>query len=81
MGKYYLPFSLIAGSTTPGDLPYIKNRYASGRTLVHICNENACFAPVDSVDKAIELLKIGFQHDRNGTGNGLVFRKFFDILL
>ncbi len=60
LGKYYLPFSLIAGSTTPGDLPYIKNRYASGRTLVHICNENACFAPVDSVDKAIELLKIGF---------------------
>jgi len=60
-GMQYLPFALLAGSTVPGDLPYIRNRFVPGKTLIHICNENACFAPVDSVEKAMDLLKLGFK--------------------
>ncbi len=60
-GRQYLPFAMIAGSTMPGDLPYIRNRFVDGKTLIHLCNETACFAPVDSVDKAMDLLKIGFK--------------------
>jgi uncharacterized protein len=58
LGKHYIPYTLIAGSTIPGDMPYIRNRFVAGKTLFHICNENSCFAPVDSVDKAIDLLRI-----------------------
>jgi uncharacterized protein YyaL (SSP411 family) len=58
LGNHYTPFSLIAGSTMPGDMPYIRNRFISGKTEIHICNENACFAPVESVEKAIDMLRI-----------------------
>jgi uncharacterized protein YyaL (SSP411 family) len=57
-GKNYIPFTLLAGSTMPGEMPSIRNRYVPGKTLIHICNENSCFAPVDSVEKALDLLKI-----------------------
>ena len=57
-GKQYLPFALLAGSAVPGDMPYIRNRYVPGKTLIHICNNNACFAPVESIEKALELLKL-----------------------
>lgn len=60
-GKHYLPFAMIAGSTVPGDLPYIRNRFVADKTLIHICNDSACFAPVDSVDKAMDLLKLGLK--------------------
>lgn len=58
LGKHYIPFTLIAGSTMPGDMPYIRNRFISGKTQMHICNDSACFAPVDSVDKVIDMLRI-----------------------
>ncbi|NVO19048.1 MAG: thioredoxin domain-containing protein [Bacteroidetes bacterium] len=56
LSRYFLPNTLMIGSEGPSDIPYVKGRFVPGTTLIHICTENACFAPVDSVAKALQLL-------------------------
>jgi uncharacterized protein YyaL (SSP411 family) len=56
MSRHFLPNTLIIGSTGPSDLAFLKGRFIPGETHIHICTENACFAPVDTVDKALMLL-------------------------
>jgi uncharacterized protein len=56
INRHFLPNAVIIGSTSPSDAPYVKNRYVEGETLIHICVQDACFAPVETVDKAIQLL-------------------------
>ena len=52
----YMPNSMIAGSTTPGEAPLLKGRYAEGRTMIYVCVNNTCKLPVDNVDAAVQLL-------------------------
>jgi len=56
ISRYFLPNTLIVGSTGQADTAFVKGRFKEGETLIHICTENACFAPVETVDKAVMLL-------------------------
>jgi uncharacterized protein len=58
INRHFLPNSLIIGSKEPSDAPYFKGRYLEGETMIHICTEDACFAPVETVEKAIQLLGV-----------------------
>jgi len=50
------PNTLYAGSERGSELPILKNRYKKNETLIYICKEKVCAAPVESPEKAIELL-------------------------
>jgi uncharacterized protein YyaL (SSP411 family) len=54
--KYYLPNIIFCASTTAGDLPLLKNRYVSGKTLIYICQDNSCLLPVETVEEALALI-------------------------
>ncbi|MBL7967152.1 MAG: thioredoxin domain-containing protein [Prolixibacteraceae bacterium] len=55
--KHYLPNVIFCVSTGPSDLPLLKNRYASGKTLIYICQNNTCQLPVETVKEALELIR------------------------
>ncbi|GAB5401700.1 MAG: thioredoxin domain-containing protein [Aureisphaera sp.] len=57
INKNYLPNALVAGSTTQGDLPLLKGRYLSDRTLIYVCVNNTCKLPVTKTEDALKLLK------------------------
>jgi uncharacterized protein YyaL (SSP411 family) len=48
---------LIFGSTIKSDLPYFKNRFIEGKTLIYVCIGSHCLMPVDTVEEADGLLK------------------------
>jgi uncharacterized protein YyaL (SSP411 family) len=54
--KHYFPDVIFCASTVPGELPLIKNRYISGKTLIYICQDNTCQLPVETVSEAIALI-------------------------
>ena len=56
ISKFYIPNILIAGSTKKGDTPLIKDRYIENKTYIYVCVNNSCKLPVDSVEKALQLL-------------------------
>jgi hypothetical protein len=56
--KYYLPNVIFCAGTTESSLPLLKNRYASGQTLIYICQDNSCQLPVETVEEAIALLHL-----------------------
>jgi Highly conserved protein containing a thioredoxin domain len=56
LNKHYLPNVIFCASTTACDLPLLKNRYVSGKTLIYICENNSCLLPVESSEEAIHLL-------------------------
>ena len=52
----FLPNTLYAGSERDSTLPILMNRFKEGKTLVYVCRDKVCAAPVDSPEKAIELI-------------------------
>jgi len=50
------PNTLYAGSEKSSELPILKNRFKEGKTLVYVCRDKVCAAPVESPEKAIELI-------------------------
>ena len=44
---------LIFGSTIKSDLPYFKNRFVEGKTLIYICIGQHCLMPVETVEEAV----------------------------
>lgn len=54
--KHYLPDVIFCSSTTASDLPLLKNRYVSGKTLIYICQDNTCQLPVETIEDALRLL-------------------------
>lgn len=52
--KHFLPNKIFAGSSTEKELPLIKNRYVEGRTLIYVCHNNTCKAPVSEVSEALQ---------------------------
>lgn len=54
--KHYLPDVIFCASTTASDLPMLKNRYVSGKTLIYICQDNTCQLPVETIEDALRLL-------------------------
>ena len=51
--NYYLPNKIFAGSNTENVLPLLKNRYVEGKTLIYVCSNNTCNAPVSEISEAI----------------------------
>lgn len=57
----YLPNKLMAGAVKEGSaLPLLQGRFVSDETLIYICKEKACLAPVKTVEEALDLLL--YQH-------------------
>ncbi|MFZ4546543.1 MAG: thioredoxin domain-containing protein [Bacteroidales bacterium] len=48
---------LIFGSTIKSNLPYFKNRFIEGKTLIYVCVGSHCLMPVETVEEAVELLR------------------------
>ena len=53
----YLPNALITATQTGEGLPIYDDRYQEGRTLIYVCRNNACEAPVSDVDSALAIIK------------------------
>ena len=54
--KEYLPQIIFCAGTSETDLPLLKNRFVPGKTLIYICQNNSCQLPVETVEKAIDLI-------------------------
>ena len=52
----FISNTLYAGSERGSELPILKNRYKEDETLIYICKNKVCAAPVESPEKAIELI-------------------------
>jgi uncharacterized protein YyaL (SSP411 family) len=51
-----IPGVMIVGSLTASKLPYFENRYKDGKTLIYICSDTYCLAPVETAEEAIRLI-------------------------
>ncbi len=55
--QHYLPNKLIAASNIDSDLPLLKHRYQSEKTLIYVCVDGTCKLPVFSSEEAISQMK------------------------
>ena len=55
--KYYVPNKIFAGSRNDSTLPLLKGKHETGRTLIYVCSNNTCNAPVDEVVEAIRQIE------------------------
>ncbi len=62
--QYYMPFKIIAGSSTKSELPLLQNRYISGKNMIYVCTGKECKQPVESVKDAISQI-IEINHPKN----------------
>lgn len=53
----YVPNSILTGSEKEGDLELLKNRSASGKTLIYVCIEGACKLPTTNTEEVLQQLK------------------------
>jgi uncharacterized protein YyaL (SSP411 family) len=49
--------AILCGSKTTSELPYFKNRFEEGKTLIYICTDNSCTPPFEIIEDAINYLK------------------------
>ena len=54
--KIYIPNKLIAGSTKSSNLPLFESRFVPGKTLIYVCQDNACKLPTENIADAKKLL-------------------------
>jgi uncharacterized protein YyaL (SSP411 family) len=54
--KNYFPNVIFCAGTTENELPLLKKRSVSGKTLIYICQNNSCQLPVETVAEAIALI-------------------------
>jgi uncharacterized protein YyaL (SSP411 family) len=55
--RHYHPNVIFAGSLTESTLPLLKDRYKEGSTLVYVCRNQSCLAPVSEIPDVLEILK------------------------
>ncbi|SHI81469.1 thioredoxin domain-containing protein [Aquimarina spongiae] len=53
----YVPNKLIAGSVIDSERSLLKNRFVEDETYFYVCVNNACKFPVDTAQKALQLLE------------------------
>ena len=61
--QLYLPNLIFTGSRQASELPLLKNRYKEGQTMIYVCRNNSCLAPVTEVSEALELLHREYAHE------------------
>ena len=54
--KNYLPHVIFCTGKAENDLPLLKGRHVSGKTLIYICQNNSCLLPVETVAEALEII-------------------------
>lgn len=54
--KNYLPHVIFCAGITENNLPLLKNRVVPEKTLIYICQNNACQLPVETVEEAMVAL-------------------------
>ncbi len=54
--KEFRPGMLFAGCNSESELPILKNRYVKDKTFIYICKNNTCKLPVETIDKAKNIL-------------------------
>ncbi|MGB0176552.1 MAG: thioredoxin domain-containing protein, partial [Owenweeksia sp.] len=54
--KHYQPNVLWIASTSESDLPLLENRFVSGKTYIYVCQNKVCKLPVETPEKALELM-------------------------
>jgi uncharacterized protein YyaL (SSP411 family) len=55
--KYYLPNVIFCTGTSENELPMLKSRFVSGKTLIYICQNNTCQLPVETVEEALSAIR------------------------
>lgn len=56
MQQQYLPNALYLGGTNEGSLPLLEDKLVEGETYIYVCRNKVCKLPVQTVEKALELL-------------------------
>ena len=56
LNKHYYPNKIFAGSTSESSLPLLLNRYKKDETLIYVCKNKTCLAPVKEIEEAIKYL-------------------------
>jgi uncharacterized protein len=51
------PSLLFCGSETESDLPILKDRFVSGKTMIYLCSGSECKLPTDSAEQVMNFLK------------------------
>lgn len=54
--KHYFPNKIFAGSASESSLPLLQNRYKKEETLIYVCRNNSCLAPVKEIGEALKQL-------------------------
>ena len=57
MQSGFHPNILFVFSKSESNIPILKERTVSGKTLIYICKEGVCQLPVESAKQAMELLR------------------------
>jgi len=55
---YKTPGMLIFGSKIKSKLPYFENRWVEGKTMIYICQDTYCMAPVETINEALDMINI-----------------------
>jgi len=55
--RNYLPHVIFCAGITENNLPILRSRFVSGKTLIYICQNNSCQLPVETVEEALILLQ------------------------
>ena len=53
LNTYYIPNTLLIGSTVESEMPLFKNRYVEGETYIYMCQDNTCKMPVKTTETVL----------------------------
>ncbi len=56
LNKHYHPNKIFAGSASESSLPLLVNRYKKDETLIYVCKNKTCLAPVKEIEDALKHL-------------------------
>lgn len=54
--RHYVPFCLFSGSKNDSNIPVLKGKFQEGKTLIYVCKNHHCLAPVKTVEEALMLI-------------------------
>ena len=55
--KHGILNTIFSLGQSESNLPLVKNRFVVGKTLIYVCENNACKLPTESVDEALKLIE------------------------
>jgi uncharacterized protein YyaL (SSP411 family) len=58
LNKHYHPNKIFAGSASESSLPLLLNRYKKDETLIYVCKNKSCLAPVKEIEEALSQMQM-----------------------